>query len=63
MTTANDFPAVSTMCSKCPTFKETSGVCMKIKCCLAYQRRGHEQRVADDARISAEKGREGKATG
>lgn len=50
-----DHPAVATMCSTCPTFKEHVAQCEEIKCCLAYQRRGHDQRVKDDARNKAAK--------
>lgn len=63
MTTTRDYPAVSTVCSKCPTFKETIKACKEIKCCLAWARAGHEQRVADDARLAAEKARAEKVTG
>lgn len=61
MTIATDYPAVETKCSKCPTFQDSIKACTEAKCCWMWARAGHEQRLADDARIAAEKGRE--ATG
>jgi hypothetical protein len=52
-----DHPAVAVKCSACPTFKEHVAQCEEIKCCFAYQRRGHEQRVKDDAKITEERAR------
>jgi hypothetical protein len=63
MTIASDYPAVSAMCSKCPTFQESIKACKEIKCHWAWARAGHEQRIADDARIASEKARERKAEG
>lgn len=62
MTTASDYPSVQVRCATCPTFQESITACKEIKCCLAWARAGHEQRLADDARIAAEKGRERKVT-
>jgi hypothetical protein len=63
MTIASDYPAVAVKCAACPTFQEPIGKCAEIKCCWAWARAGHEQRIADDARIAAEKAREGKVAG
>jgi hypothetical protein len=49
-----DHPAVQVKCAACPTFVEPVAQCEEVKCCWAYQRRGHEQRVKDDARLVEE---------
>jgi len=49
-----DHPAVRTMCSTCEMLRHDVTQCEKYKCCFAYQRRGHEQRVMDDAARRAE---------
>ncbi|MFA5806777.1 MAG: hypothetical protein WC978_00240 [bacterium] len=50
-----DYPAIRVKCATCPTFKEHVTQCEEIKCCWAYQRRGYEGRVRDDARNKAAK--------
>jgi len=55
MTVISDYPAVQVKCAACPTFQEPIKACAEIRCCWKYARVGHEQRLADDARISAEK--------
>lgn len=57
-----DHPAVQVKCAACPTFKDRVERCEDDRCCFAYQRRGHEQRVKDDARLVEEKAREGATT-
>jgi len=52
-----DHPAVAVKCAACPTFKEHVSQCEEIKCCFAYQRRGHEQRVKDDAKTTEDRAR------
>jgi hypothetical protein len=44
-----DHPAVETLCSTCPSFKDPAEKCHEAGCGVAYQRSGHEQRVRDDA--------------
>jgi len=52
-----DHPAVAVKCSACPTFKERVSKCEEDRCCFAYQRRGHEGRLQDDARIAEDRAR------
>lgn len=53
-----DHPAVATMCSTCPTFKDPAEKCHEAGCAFSYQRSGHEQRVKDDAARTKERMRE-----
>jgi hypothetical protein len=51
-----DHPAVRVFCATCPAFgRERVEECEEGHCCWAWARRGHEQRVKDDARNRAEK--------
>ena len=50
-----DYPAVQVKCAVCPTFNEHVTQCEESKCCFAYQRRGHEQRVKDEARMAQDR--------
>lgn len=61
MTAASDYPAVSVFCKPCPTSMEPIRKCTELHCCWAFARHGYEGRLRDDARIAAEKAREGKA--
>jgi hypothetical protein len=44
-----DHPAVQVKCSACEMMRQHVDQCEKYKCCFAYQRRGHEQRLKDEA--------------
>jgi hypothetical protein len=44
-----DHPAFQVKCSTCEMLRQDVGQCEKYKCCWAWARRGHEQRVEDDA--------------
>lgn len=52
-----DHPAVAVKCSVCEMLRQHVDQCEKYKCCFAYQRRGHEQRVKDDAKIAEDRAR------
>jgi hypothetical protein len=52
-----DHPAFATKCSACEMLQQDVRQCEKFKCCFAYQRRGHEGRQRDDARLKDERER------
>lgn len=51
-------PAFATKCSTCEMLQQDVRQCAEAKCCWTWARHGHEQRVADDARMKEERGRQ-----
>jgi hypothetical protein len=53
-----DHPAFQVKCLTCEMLRQDVDQCAKYKCCWAYARRGHEQRLKDDARLAEDRARE-----